>query len=135
MVNSTMNIKLDSINLFVTEMNKTLSFYKILGLDFSEDDYSKDYVKKEYNSVALCFYTKKIVKDFFEELDISNSLNSNYELSFRVEMQEEVDSIYSKLMNKGYVSVKKPENSSWNQRVAFVNDPDHNLIEICAFLK
>lgn len=130
-----MAIKLDSINLFVSDMKNTLSFYETLGLKFSSEDFAKDYVKKEYNSVALCFYTKKIVKDFFNNLNITNSINNSYELSFRVDNKEDVDSIYNKLVKKGYKSIKDPENSSWNQRVAFVHDPDNNLIEICAFLK
>lgn len=127
-------IKLDSINLFVENMERTLKFYSLLGFLFDKESNKKDYVKISLGNVSLCFYTEKIVKQFFKNEDFYAGPNHQYELSFRVDEPEKVDSIYEKIIKNGYTSIKKPVDTEWNQRTAFITDPDNNLIEICAFL-
>lgn len=129
-----MTIRLDTINLFIKDMRKTLEFYHLLGFTFPEDDFSKDYVKIEFDSISLCFYTEKTVKEYFKKESFHSSPNHQYELSFRVEKPDTVDLLYDKLIKRGHPSIKSPNNSDWNQRTAFVTDPDNNLIEICSFL-
>ena len=129
-----MTITLDTINLFVQNMEKTLTFYTFLGFTFSEEDYAKNYVKIDNGSVSLCFYNLEIVEEYFSHDLIKSNSNHQFELSFRVNDPDEVDAIYDELINHGYDSFKKPENSNWHQRVAFILDPDNNLIEISAFL-
>lgn len=129
-----MPIKFDSINLFIDNMKRTLSFYSLLGFEFSKEDYSKNYVKIDFGSCSLCFYSTNIVKDFFKDERISTNKNHQYELSFRVDSANDVDTLYNKMISNGYHSVKEPENTEWKQRTAFITDPDNNLIEICAFL-
>ena len=126
---------LDSINLFVKDMNQTLKFYSLLGFSFQKDDYSKNYIKISFGTTSLCFYTEKITKEFFNKESIHSGTNYKYELSFRVDSPQEVDEVYEKIIAQGNPSIKKPLNADWNQRVAFVTDPDNNLIEICAFLE
>ncbi len=128
-------IQLDSINLFVKDMEQSLKFYSLLGFSFDKESYTKDYVKISFSSLSLCFYSQKIVKEFFKKDNFLTGLNHQYELSFRVGSPEEVDLLYEKMIKHGYPSIKKPLDSDWNQRTAFVTDPDNNLIEICAFLK
>jgi predicted lactoylglutathione lyase len=130
-----MKITLDSVNLFVRNINKTLQFYSLLGFTFNEVDYKKDYVKLAFGPISLCFYSEKIVTSFFNDPTISSSRNHSFELSFRVDQPKEVDLIYNKMVENGYNSFKQPINSDWNQRVAFLTDPDNNLVEICAFIK
>lgn len=127
-------IQLDSINLFVTEMERTLKFYSLLGFTFDKESYTKNYVKITFGMLSLSFYTQKVVKDFFKKEDFHSGPNHQYELSFRVDKPEEVDSLYEKVVTHGYASIKEPVDSDWNQRTAFITDPDNNLIEICAFL-
>ena len=129
-----MTIALDTINLFVQNMKKTLFFYGLLGFTFSEDDYEKSYVKLNTSSVSLCFYSQDTVNEFFNSELIHSNSSHQFELSFRVDKPEEVDTIYNKMIEQGYNSFRKPENSTWNQRVAFLKDPDNNLIEINALL-
>lgn len=132
---SIMAIKLDSINLFVNDMKKTLDFYSLLGFTFQKEEYNKDYVKIEFETVTLCFYSNEIVRKYFKKDKIDSNTNHQYELSFRVSTPEEVDTLYKKITDLGHLSMKKPEKSEWGQRTAFLIDPDHNLIEICSFMK
>lgn len=129
-----MTIKFDTINLFVKDMKHTLDFYQLLGFTFQKEDFSKDYVKIDFGSISLCFYTEKSVKEYFKNESFHTSPNHQFELSFKVGSPDDVDSLYDKLIKHGYPSVKRPENNDWNQRTAFITDPDNNLVEINALL-
>lgn len=128
------SLTLDSINLFVENMERTLKFYSLLGFTFDKEANQKDYVKIPVGNISLCFYTEKIVKEFFKNDNFYTGPNHQYELSFRVDTPEKVDSLYENMIIHGYTSIKKPVDTDWNQRTAFIIDPDNNLIEITAFL-
>ena len=123
-----------SINIFVSDMKLTLDFYSQLGFTFTEKDYTKNYVKVNFQDVSLCFYSFNIVQEYFNDNSIDSSNKHSFELSFRLEKPIEVDQLYYKLTKAGFKSFKEPSDSDWDQRVAFVVDPNNNLIELCAFL-
>lgn len=129
-----MSIELETINIFVIDMKKTLDFYSLLGFHFDDNAYLKEYVKLSFDNFSLCFYSLNIVQEYFTNNSIQTSSNHQFELSFRMFSPTDVDKTFNKMVKNGCKVFKEPENSDWNQRVAFLLDPDNNIIELCADL-
>ena len=127
-------MKIETINLYVTNMENTLSFYRALGFDIKGDQNSKSYVKIELDSINIAFYTFDIVNSFFIEQKLSISTGNQFNISIRKEKPEDIDEIYKNMLQTGYPPFMGPINADWNQRIIFFKDPDGNLIELCAYL-
>ena len=130
-----MTLQLDSINLYIKDMVKTAQFYRLLGLDISPEAEQKSIlIINISNKIKLAFYHFKEVEDYFKNKLVLEKKGQNFNLSFRVSNPQEVDKIYNKIIENGFRSFQEPSNAPWNQRVAFILDPDDNLVEINAFL-
>ena len=131
-----MAIKIDSINLYVNDIVKSIEFYRNLGFNVIKSDKNDDYAKIELkNSIKLTFYDKKVVKDFFGSKINLKSKSNQFNISIRLETPELVDKLYQQLIKIGVTSVNSPVNSDWGQRNAFIFDPDENLIELNAIIE
>lgn len=120
------------LNLFVKDISKTVEFYRILGFYLPEGSETKSYVKVENSTIHLAFYSYQAVQEYFEGKIILNGAKTPFELAIKMNTAEEVDLLYNKIVLSGYKSFKPPSDAPWKQRVAFVKDPDGNLIEITA---
>ena len=115
-------------------MSKTVYFYRLLGLNIPSGSETKSYVRVESATLNFSFYRDTLVKEYFgEKIDLQIK-GMPFEIAVRKNTSEEVDMVYNKIVLSGYQSFKPPSTASWGQRVAFVIDPDGNLIEITADL-
>ena len=127
-------MKFDSLNLYVADMAKTIQFYTQLGFKFDKNAKYKDYVKLNFESTSVAFYSWKSINQFFNSPILEASNGNQFNISFRVESPEQIDDIYETMKNIEFFPFRGPENVDWGQRVLFYKDPDGNLIEINAYL-
>ena len=130
-----MTIIIDSINLYIKNMPKTVMFYKLLGLHLPEGAETQKYTRVQSDlGVKFAFYTQESINEFF-----GNNMNFETQchplnISFRCESPNEVDERYKRVIKAGFNSFKDPIVTDWGQYVAFLLDPDNNIIELNAIL-
>ncbi len=126
--------ELNSINIFVDNMDESIKFYQMLGFQFPEEKEGKTHLKGKITGLTLAFYTKKVYNEFFSnKTDVSVS-GYPFSIAIRITTLDKFDEMYEKIEEKGYRAFKTIEDTSWGQRTAFFLDPDKNLIEINALL-
>lgn len=126
-------MKFNTVGLFVTEMEKMVSFYRdVMGL---ETDW-----KGEANAELSCGEMRLIMysrKDFEamtgRKYSYTEKTNGTMELAFDVPTFADVDKEYEHVINAGAKPIFKPTTEPWGQRTCYVADPDGNLIEINSF--
>ncbi|OLS20914.1 MAG: hypothetical protein HeimC3_38250 [Candidatus Heimdallarchaeota archaeon LC_3] len=126
--------ELNSINIFVNDMNKTVKFYKLLGFEFPEEKENKTYLKGKIKGLTLSFYAKEVFIEFFSYKTDVNASGYPFSIAIRISTINQFDNIFKKIEEKGYRAFKPIEDTSWGQRTVFFLDPDKNLIEINAIL-
>ena len=115
-------MKLNSPMLVVSDMDKSVKFYKkVLGLDVI-----MDFGANKTLTGGLALQTLETYKKFIGTDDISFGGNS-YEIYFE---EDDFDS-FAKKLNECVVQYIHPvKEHSWGQRVVRFYDPDKHLIEV-----
>lgn len=122
---------LDAFGLVVTDMARTLAFYRALGLDLPEGAESEGHVEATLaGGVRLLFDTVEVVRSFSEWSPPSGGHRMG--LAFRCASPAEVDAVYAKLVSLGHEGIKEPWDAFWGQRYAQIRDPDGNPVDLYA---
>lgn len=128
-----MAIQLQTIGIVVTDMAKTLRFYRTLGLPIPEGLDAEENVDFEApNGLTLGFLTLAMAQQADPNFKIPAGQSMN--LQFLCDAPALVDSVYQKLMEAGYESYAEPWDAFWGQRFARVKDPDDRIVNIYAHL-
>jgi len=119
---------LDQLNLVVSDMRATVTFYRRLGLDIPETD--PDFQAHHRSArlpggVDLDFDSAEFARHWN-----SGSRSGRAVIGFRVGSRERVDGLYSDLTAFGYVGQQPPYDAFWGARYAVVEDPDGNPVGI-----
>lgn len=128
-----MNLRIDSIGLFVNDMEVMVKFYRdVLGFTTNW--------KGENNAELFLKDTKLIMfgrKDFEQRVNhkfrYPLGLNGTMEISFNVEKKSNVNEIFNKLINLGAKILLPPTDEPWGQRTCYLYDPEGNLLKISSF--
>jgi uncharacterized glyoxalase superfamily protein PhnB len=129
-------VALEQINIVVREMQRSLAFYRLLGVSIPDMDdpqwaewaphhangMASNGVRVEFDSVAFA-------KQWNPGLDEAR-LGSAVLPMFHVSSREEVDRIHARVIAAGHHSHKAPEDAFWGARYAIVEDPDGNSVGI-----
>jgi uncharacterized glyoxalase superfamily protein PhnB len=127
-------LALAQINLVVRDMQRSLAFYRLLGVsidDVSAPEWAEwarhhmngvtsNGVRVELDSVAFA-------KQWNPGLDEAK-LGSATIPMFHVSSREEVDRVYERVIAAGHLSHKAPEDAFWGARYAIVEDPDGRAV-------
>lgn len=115
-------MKLNSFMLVVSNMDKSVEFYKtILGLDVI-----LDFGANKTLTGGLALQTLETYKEFINNDNISFGGN-NFELYFE---ENDFDSFVKKLDKSDVKYVHPVKEHSWGQRVIRFYDPDKHIIEV-----
>jgi catechol 2,3-dioxygenase-like lactoylglutathione lyase family enzyme len=129
-----MEIKLQTIGIIVTDMGKTLNFYRTLGLPVPEGldkEFNVDY--ETPGGIVLGFLLEAAARQAdpnFKTPIVGQSMN----LQFMVDSVTEVDTVYNRLVEAGYESYAEPWDAFWGQRFGRVKDPDGRIVNIYAHI-
>jgi lactoylglutathione lyase len=119
-----LTLRFDLVTLLVEDIETSRSFYRdVLGLDVAKD--ARGYVELASGSGRLALYSRSQMSDL---LKVPLSSGSSV-LSFLV---EDLDGIFQDVARRGAEILTPPGVMPWGRRLAFVMDPDRNVIELCA---
>jgi catechol 2,3-dioxygenase-like lactoylglutathione lyase family enzyme len=125
-------IRLDQLNLIVTNIDAARAFYARLGLAFEDGG---DPVWAEQHVSAV--HTDDLPLDV--DLDgtaFARAWNAGWPggcgvvLGFKVDRRDEVDSLVEELAADGVLIQQPPYDAFWGARYAVVSDPDGNSVGI-----
>jgi uncharacterized glyoxalase superfamily protein PhnB len=126
------NPRLLQLNLVASDFERTLSFYRLLGLTL-EDHSSPDRALRHVAATG----TGEVDLEFDDE-ELARVYNagarergaSRVLINFAFETRDEVDAKYAELVAAGYASRQRPYDTFWGARMAIVADPDANDVAL-----
>jgi catechol 2,3-dioxygenase-like lactoylglutathione lyase family enzyme len=120
---------LDQLNIVVRDMEKSLAFYRRLGLSIPEKVWSNASGAHHAsagtdNSVAIDFDDPAFAQVWNRGWAGRNDLTGKVVVGFKMPSREAVDIHYSDLTAAGYVGLQSPYDAFWGARYAIIEDPD-----------
>ncbi len=119
--------------LYVEDVARSLAFYeRAIGLSRRFLHESGDYGELETGATALAFATHELAASNLPGVYGSATVNDTrpaFEVCF---VTEDVAGAYGRAIEAGAEAVTEPQTKPWGQDVAYVRDPDGNLIELAS---
>ncbi|MEV0156466.1 VOC family protein [Micromonospora sp. NPDC050686] len=124
--------QLDLIGTVVTDMARTLDFYRRLGVDVPAGAEAEPHVEITLpNGLRLAWDTAEMVRSFHPGWTTpAGSPRAN--LAFRCADPAEVDRYWKELTGAGYHGELPPWDAFWGQRYAVLHDPDGTGVDLYA---
>jgi catechol 2,3-dioxygenase-like lactoylglutathione lyase family enzyme len=111
---------IDSLMLYVTDVKKSVEFYKKLGFTVVEEQ--KEYGAVRLGHFELHFHDKRAVPgSYFRKESLAEPKGAG--LYIYVEVKQ-VDAYYRQLLEAGIVTSTSPRDWPWGKREFVVRDPD-----------
>lgn len=127
-----MHPKLDMIGIVVSDMARSLAFYRELGLDIPASADTEGHVEVTLpGGMRLGWDTEEVIKSFDEGFNPTPGAG-RMGLAFLCDSANDVDIVYQKLNDLGYDAHKPPWDAFWGQRYAIVKDPDGTEVSLFA---
>ncbi len=120
---------LDQVNLVVSDMELTVAFYRLLGLDIPDTDpawqaHHRSAVTAE--GLDIDFDSEVFARQW--NAGSTGVSASSCVLGFRFPTREAVDEVYSRVVGAGHPAQQAPYDTFWGSRYAIVEDPDGNAV-------
>jgi uncharacterized glyoxalase superfamily protein PhnB len=126
--------KLDAFGIVVSDMARSVAFYRRLGLDFPQGAEQEGHAEAELpGGVRYMLDTEEMVRGFDPEWKRPSG-GHMVGGAFRCESADEVDRVYQELLAAGATPHKEPWDAFWGQRYAQLKDPDGTVIDLYAWL-
>jgi catechol 2,3-dioxygenase-like lactoylglutathione lyase family enzyme len=126
--------KLDVFGIVVSDMARSVAFYRRLGLEFPDGAENEPHVEAQLGAgIRYALDTEEVIRAFDPEWTrpTEGHLTGG---AFQCESPEEVDRVYHELLEAGATPHKEPWNAFWGQRYAELKDPDGTVIDLYAQL-
>ena len=125
-----MTPQLDAWGLVVSDMARSVAFYRRLGLHFPDGAENEGHVEAQLTGgMRLMLDTEDVVKSFDSEWKRTEHAHGG---AYRCESPEEVDRVFKELLDAGGSTYKEPFDAFWGQRYAQVKDPDGTILDLYA---
>jgi catechol 2,3-dioxygenase-like lactoylglutathione lyase family enzyme len=127
-----MSPQLDFFGIVVSDMARSVAFYRKLGLEFSEGAEDEQHVEAPLpGGMRYALDTEEVVRGFDPGWRRPSEGHPTGG-AFRCASPEEVNSLYDELIAAGATGHKEPWDAFWGQRYAQLLDPDGTLIDLYA---
>lgn len=124
-----MKSKISLITLGVTDLAKSLKFYRELGFHTHNYKDEDDVVFFEMQGTCLALYPKeKLAED--AQVSAEGSGFNGITLAHNVGSKEEVDKVFAHALSVGAKEIKKPQDVFWGGYSSYFADPDGYLWEV-----
>jgi uncharacterized glyoxalase superfamily protein PhnB len=124
--------KLDAFGIVVSDMARSLAFYRHLGLEFPDGAESEGHVEAQLGGgIRFLLDTEDVMRSFDPEWKRPTD-GHMVGGAFHCETPEEVDAVYADLLEAGGTTHKEPWDAFWGQRYAQVKDPDGTVVDLYA---
>ena len=128
-----MGTRFDALGIIVADMEQSLSFYRLLGLDIPAGVGSEGHVELNLaRGLRLLLDTVEVVQSFSDWEPPAGGHRMG--LAFLCESPADVDEQHATIVAAGYRSHLEPFDAPWGQRYATVLDPDGNPVDLFAAL-
>ncbi len=127
-----MALKFDVIEIVVAEMERSLAFYRELGLAIptgAGEDGSPHAETTLPGGLRIAWDTAELIR----QMDAGwtePAGGHRVALAFACESTADVDETYARLTGLGYDGHMEPWDAFWGQRYAVVHDPDGNPVDL-----
>ena len=126
--------RLDLFGIVVSDMARSVAFYRRLGLEFPEGAENEQHVEAPLpGGMRYALDTEEVMRMFDPEWKRPTD-GHMVGGAFRCESPEEVDRVYRELVDAGATPHKEPWDAFWGQRYAQIEDPDGTVIDLYALL-
>ncbi|MCM3885371.1 VOC family protein [Frankia sp. R82] len=128
-----MTVSFNGTGLIVSDLARSLAFYRRLGLDIPAAADTEPHVEVVLpGGLRLLFDTEDTVRSFDPGWAPATSGRGRIGLAFACDSPAEVDVVHDDLVAAGYGSHLAPWDAFWGQRYASVVDPDGNTVDLYA---
>jgi len=129
-----MTPKLDFFGIVVSDMARSVAFYRRLGLEFPEGAENEQHVEAPLaGGMRYALDTEEVIRSFDSEWKRPSDGHVGGG-AFQCDSPEEVDRVYRELLEAGGTAHKEPWDAFWGQRYAQLKDPDGTVIDLYAAL-
>jgi catechol 2,3-dioxygenase-like lactoylglutathione lyase family enzyme len=123
---------LNAVGIVVSDMARSLDFYRRLGLD-APDTPDEGHVNIPLpNGLRLMLDSEEEIRRF--RPDWTRRPGNQLSLAVQCDTPADVDKIYSHVVGAGYQGDKDPWDAFWGQRYAQLSDPDGVPVDLYAAL-
>lgn len=128
---------LDQINLVVGDMERSIAFYRLIGLDIKDDAIwrtasgAHHVVMRMPDGFELALDSQKLAAVYNAGWQPPNGASENGSrmvISFRLRDAAAVDETYQRVTTAGHRTSQPPYYTFWGSRYAIVVDPDGNHV-------
>lgn len=123
---------LNAIGIAVSDMERSIRFYRLLGLDVPETPQEGHVDTFLPNGVRFMLDTEEIVRSF--DPGWTRAAGNQLSLAFECASAAEVDEVYARVVAAGFDGVREPWDAFWGQRYAQIHDPDGVPVDLYATL-
>lgn len=122
----------DAIGVVVSDMARSIAFYRRLGLEFPEGSDAEGHVEATLpGGLRFMLDTEETVRSFDPDWSPPSG-GRRIAFAFLCESPQDVDRVYRELIDAGTEPHKEPWDAFWGQRYAELKDPDGNVIDLFA---
>jgi uncharacterized glyoxalase superfamily protein PhnB len=124
--------ELNALGIVVSNLARSMAFYRLLGVDFPED--GEGHIEATLPSGArLMLDEESVVKSF--RPDWTRQTGNQLALAFECSGPSEVDELWTRAKDAGFDAEKEPWDAFWGQRYAQLRDPDGVPVDLYASLQ
>jgi catechol 2,3-dioxygenase-like lactoylglutathione lyase family enzyme len=124
--------QLNAIGIVVSDMARSIRFYRLLGLDVPETPGEGHIDTFLPTGVRFMLDAEDVVRSF--RPDWTRETGNQLGLAFECESPAEVDEVYAQVIAAGFQGEKEPWDAFWGQRYAQLRDPDGVPVDLYAAL-
>jgi len=124
--------QLNAIGIVVSDMAKSIRFYRLLGVDVPETPEEGHVDVPLPNGVRLMLDKEEVITSFLPEW--TRATGNQMSIAFECESAAEVDEVYARVVAAGFHGEKEPWDAFWGQRYAQLQDPDGVGVDLYAAL-
>jgi uncharacterized glyoxalase superfamily protein PhnB len=122
--------QLDAIGIVSSDLGRTRTFYRLLGIEFGDGD---DHVEATMpNGLRLMVDAEHVILSF--RPDWTRATGNQVALAFACGSPAEVDELYARVVDSGFEGEKEPWDAFWGYRYALLSDPDGVPVDLFAAL-
>jgi catechol 2,3-dioxygenase-like lactoylglutathione lyase family enzyme len=126
-----MTPRLDAIGLVVSDLARSLAFYRRLGVDVADPVEGPHAEADLGGGVRLMWDTEDTARSMDPGWERSTG-GAVFALAVSCASPTEVDELHAELVAGGSASLLDPFDAPWGQRYAQVADPDGNAVDLYA---
>jgi catechol 2,3-dioxygenase-like lactoylglutathione lyase family enzyme len=124
--------QLNAIGIVTSDMARSISFYRLLGLDVPETPDEGHVDTFLANGVRFMLDTEQTLRSF--RPDWARATGNQIALALECASPAEVDEVYARVTGAGFHGEKEPWDAFWGQRYAQLQDPDGVPVDLYAAL-